>query len=294
MTGEETGEEKGKISRAILAVIILSGIAVMAIHLKQPVTYPYTSVVAGVNVHSQIPISEIQYLKNIALFNNSNKAATTCNFELYAISTVDRYGYRVFIEKGEKGIYVQRNAAYIKGNTDREILQACNVFSCIREGIECPENLWEIRDIIVNSKRINVILDINLKGPALRGYGDVLGALGYIQGENVLRDMNGDGRIEKWEVEENLIKIFPHIKEDNECKLQPISTALQKLNATNETFNCSGLHPSIMLTKAEKNAIEVKNGDVIISGDDDHIGSACIILRDVISPEFIRSLYRMG
>ena len=291
---EEAGEEKGKISKAILAVIILSGIAVMAIHLKQPVTYPYTSTVAGVNVHSQIPISEIQYLKNIALFNNSNKAATTCNFELSAISTVDRYGYRVFIERGEKGIYVQRNAVYIRGNTDREILQACNVFSCIREGIECPENLWEIRDIIVNSKRINVILDINLKGPALRGYGDVLGALGYIQGENVLRDINGDGKIERWEVEENLIRIFPHIKEDNECKLQPISTAFQKLNATNETFNCSELHPSIMFTKAEKNAIEVKNGDVIISGDDDHIGSACIILRDVISPEFIRSLYRTG
>ncbi|RLI93267.1 MAG: hypothetical protein DRO89_00435 [Candidatus Altiarchaeales archaeon] len=291
---EEAGEEKGKISKAILAVIILSGIAVMVIHLKQPVTYPYASTVAGVNVHSQIPISEIQYLKNIALFNNSNKAATTCNFELSAISTVDRYGYRVFIERGEKGIYVQRNAVYIRGNTDREILQACNVFSCIREGIECPENLWEIRDIIVNSKRINVILDINLKGPALRGYGDVLGALGYIQGENVLRDINGDGKIERWEVEENLIRIFPHIKEDNECKLQPISTAFQKLNATNETFNCSELHPSIMFTKAEKNAIEVKNGDVIISGDDDHIGSACIILRDVISPEFIRSLYRTG
>lgn len=291
---EEAEGEKGKISKAILAVIILSGIAVMAIHLKQPVTYPYTSTVAGVNVYSQIPISEIQYLKNIALFNNSNKAATTCNFELSAISTVDRYGYRVFIERGEKGIYVQRNAAYIRGNTDREILQACNVFSCIREGIECPDNLWEIRDIIVNSKRINVILDINLKGPALRGYGDVLGALGYIQGENVLRDINGDGKIERWEVEENLIRIFPHIKEDNECKLQPISTAFQKLNATNETFNCSELHPSIMLTKAEKNAIEVKNGDVIISGDDDHIGSACIILRDAISPEFIRSLYRTG
>jgi len=291
---EEAEGEKGKISKAILAVIILSGIAVMAIHLKQPVTYPYTSTVAGVNVYSQIPISEIQYLKNIALFNNSNKAATTCNFELSAISTVDRYGYRVFIERGEKGIYVQRNAAYIRGNTDREILQACNVFSCIREGIECPENLWEIRDIIVNSKRINVILDINLKGPALRGYGDVLGALGYIQGEHVMRDINGDGKIERWEVEENLIRIFPHIKEDNECKLQPISTAFQKLNATNETFNCNELHPSIMLTKAEKNAIEVKNGDVIISGDDDHIGSACIILRDAISPEFIRSLYRTG
>ena len=88
-------------------------------------------------------------------------------------------------------------------------------------------------------------------------------------------------------------KIFPHIKENNECKLQPISTTFQTLNATNETFNCNELHPSIILMKSERNAIEVNNGDVIISGDDDHIGSACIILRDAVSPEFIRSLYRM-
>ncbi|RLI90100.1 MAG: hypothetical protein DRO89_06455 [Candidatus Altiarchaeales archaeon] len=61
----------------------------------------------------------------------------------------------------------------------------------------------------MNSKKINVILDINLKGPALRGYGDVLEALGYIQGEHVMRDINGDGRIERWEIEENLIRYSP-------------------------------------------------------------------------------------
>ena len=295
MTEEETEGGKGKISKTVLAVIILFGIAVIAgiYTYMQPVTYRYTETVAGVNIYSQIPIEDIQYLKIIALFNESGKAATTCNFELSAISTVNPNGYKIFIEEGEKGIYVHKKEAYIKGSTEEDVLQACNVFSCLREGIECSGGLWSVRESIIDARRVNIILDINVRGASLRGHGEIMGALGYIQAENKMKDLNGDGRIERWEIEENLIKIFQYIKEGDNCSLQRTTTSFQKLNVTNETFKCSELHPSIMLLKSEKNAIEVKNGDVIISGDDDHIGSACIILRDAISPEFIRSLYRM-
>ncbi len=317
MTGEETGPKAGpmegpkaevnealneaepkeeRLSKTVVAVVILFGVAaVLGIYLNiKPVTYSYTARVAGVNVYSSIPLEDILDMKSIVLFNNSNKAAVTCNFELSAISHVDRGGYKVFVEGGEQGIYVHGDSVYIRGVSDEEVLQACNVFSCIRENITCSGDLWGVRDSILDSRKVNVILDVNVRGAGLRGYGELLGALGYVQGENVMVDLNGDGRIERWEIERNLVKIFPHIRDGDECKVQPISTTLQKLNATNETFKCSELHPSITLLNSGENAIRGSDGDVVISGDDDHIGSACIILRDAISPEFIRSLYRMN
>ncbi len=298
MTQEETEKEvkeSGKMSRIFLfAVFLLVATSAISIYTRmQPVTYQNTSMVAGIIVYSQIPLAQLQYLQNIALFNNTNKAATTCNFEISAISNKDRAGYMVFIEEGEQGVYIQRNRAYIRGMTDKEILKACNVFCCIKEGIECSPDLWNIRDIILKEKKINIVLDNELSGSAMRGYGDILAALGYIQGEHIMIDLNGDGRIEKWEIEENLIKIFPHIKNGSICSPQPITTSFQKLNATNETFNCDDLSPAIILLKSDENRIDIRGNRIIISGDDEHVDSASIIIRDVISPEFIRSLYRI-
>jgi hypothetical protein len=286
---EKTGNAT-TIALVIIMILIAAGLY-MQIQPKSQ-TYDYTLTVAGVPVYSQIPLEEIQYLRIIALFNESGKAATTCNFELYALSTVISDGYGINIEEGDKGIYIQKNAAYIKGNDEDDILQACNVFLCMREGIECSEGLWGVKDSIVDARMVNVILDKDLRGTALQGHGEIMGALGYIQEENRLTDFNGDGRIEEWEVEKSLIKIFQYIKDGDECKIQHTTTMLQKLNTTNETFKCGDLHPSITLVGSEKNSIEVRDGDVTVSGDDEHMGSAGIILRDAISPEFVRALYR--
>jgi hypothetical protein len=281
--------EEKKTSKAVIFVIfLLVAMAAVSIYSKmQPVSYRHTSTVAGVGVYSQIPLEELQYRENVALYNNSDPAAITCNFELSAISIQNRLGYKILIEQGEQGIYIQTDKAYIRGMNYEETLRACNIFSCLKEGIECPSNLWSIRDSILKEKKINIAIDSELRGEAIQGYGDIMGALGYIQAENI----DGNGRIENWELEESLIKIFPYIMEGSDCKLQPITTGLQKLNATNETYNCNILSPAIILQKADENRIEVTGDRIIIMGDDEHVGSAAIIVRDVISPELIRSLY---
>ncbi|MBN2014993.1 MAG: hypothetical protein JW778_07420 [Candidatus Altiarchaeota archaeon] len=291
--GPSEATEEKKTSKAVISVIfLLVAMAAVSIYsTMQPVGYKYTSTVAGVSVHSQIPLEELQYRENVALYNNSDPAAVTCNFELSAISIQDRLGYKILIEQGEQGIYIQTDKAYIRGMNYEETLQTCNIFSCLREGIECPSNLWSIRDSILKEKKINIAIDNELRGSAVQGYGDIMGALGYIQAENQMEDIDGNGRIENWELEESLIKIFPYIMEGDECKLQPITTGLQKLNATNETYNCRTLSPAIILQKADENKIDVNGDRMTIMGDDEHVGSAAIIVRDVISPELIRSLY---
>lgn len=295
MTQEEKPKEEKANPWVAIGILLIAVTAFISIYSNfSAKNYVYNNEVMGVRVYSMIPLTELQNYRNIALYNNSNRGAITCNFEIAAISTRDIAGYKVLIEEGEEGLFIEGDRAYIRGKTEDEILKACNVFACLIQGIECSPQIWGMREIIIREKKINVVVDSKLRGLALQGYGDVLGALGYIQAENAMFDLNGDGRISKEEIEENLIKIFPHIKEDNICRVQPITTQFQKLNATNETFRCDSLRPAIVLMKSDKNVIYAEGSRLIIAGDDERVGAGAIIVRDAISPEFIRSLYRIS
>jgi len=292
---EEPKEEKTSKTTLIAVLLIAAGALVVLLSQLNTQNYTYNTEVAGVAVHSQVPLSDIQNIRNIALYNNTDKAALTCNFELAALTTRDATGYKVLVERGDAGLFILKNRAIIRGKTDDDIIHACNVFSCLQQGIECSSGIWNLSALILEKKQINVMLDKNLRGSAMRGYGDVLGALGYIQAGSVkYEDVNNDGKIDKKDIEVNLIKIFPHIKDGNSCAIQPITTNFQKLNETdNETFECDKLWPAIVFMKSNVSRIYYEGGQLIVAGDDERVGSGAIIVRDALSPEFIRKYYNL-
>ncbi len=277
-----------KLIYAVLVIAVI-GIGIAGyLYFGSNSRYPYETVISGVKINSEIPLEEIQNYKTIALLNSSNNAAITCNFELSAISDNNIMGYLVKIENGKNGVYINQRIAYIRGETDDEILNACHAFACLRDGIICPDNLADIRDIILNSDQMNIILDSNVTGKGISAYTEILYALGYLQA--TLIDYNKDGSIDREEIDKNDIWICPYLKDGETCKSQPCRNIVKILNATNETRNCN-IEPGIYIQVSDNNEIRIEGGKIILSGDEDHIHTEAIIVRDILSPKWIRAMY---
>lgn len=274
----------------VIAILLISVIAYLYFESDKfsQKEFPYSANVAGIEVYSKIPISEFQNKKAVFLFETQDKIATTCNFEISAVSTPERRGYEVYIERKPVGVYIDNNSAHIQGETDEELLKACHVFLCLRGGIECPENLMEIQNITLNSRDMILVLDNKTGAPAVRGYAELLGVLGFIQAQIVDADKNGI--IEQDEVDKNDVWIYPYVMEDDLCKLQPFKSVIEILNITNDTTECD-FRSGIFLERSDKNEIRIEGDKVIISGDDEHIHTGAVIVRDILSPEWIRVYY---
>lgn len=271
---------------AIAVVIALSAYFYTELNKVPYHSFPNIASVCGVDIHSKIPVTEFQTKKNVYLFTTEDEIANTCNLEISAVSTPDRQGYQIYIERESLGIYLDNKSAYIRGETDEELLKACHVFLCIREGIDCPENLMEIRNITLSHKDLIVVLDNTTGGPAVRGYIELLGVLGFIQAQMV--DANGDGIVEQGEVDNNTVWIYPYVMGDDVCKLQPFRSVIEVLNITNDTTTCDFNSGIYLMNSEDRNEIKIVRDKIIISGDDEHIHAGAIIVRDILSPEWIR------
>ncbi len=268
----------------IIAIILVAGY----LYTGTGDRYAYRTVISGVKINSEIPLEDVQNLKTIALLNSSNNAAITCNFELSAISNSDRNGYLVKIENGKNAVYINPKITYIRGETDDEILNACHAFACLRDGIRCPDNFADIRDIMLNSDQMNLILDSNVTGKGIRAYTEISGALGYLQA--IIIDKNKNGAIEPDEIDKNNILICPYLREGDICTLQPCRSIVKILNSTNETRDCS-IEPGIYIQISDNNEIRIDGKKIILLGDEEHIHTEAIIVRDVLSPKWIRVMY---
>ncbi|HEX55185.1 MAG TPA: hypothetical protein ENF49_03555 [Candidatus Altiarchaeales archaeon] len=290
----EESNRENRITLLVLGIIFfVIGIAVfLSLNSGFDSNYKYEEIVSGVNVYSKIPFEDFQKINRFYLEKNPDDAGLICNFEISATSNINRLGYKVVIEDGEMGVYIDKNVAHIRGNNDGEKLRACRAFICLNKGINCTENIEQIRDLIIRKRVANVIIGENISGAGLRGYGEILGALGYLQASNI-RDLNGDRTINKSEIKETLIVILPYIQNGSICNLQPITTHFQRYNQTNMSVDCYIVTPSIRLVKSKRNAIRFYDNDLILEGDDEHLNIESIIVRDAIAPELILKIYDM-
>ncbi len=290
------GEDSGGMSKTSLFVVALIFMVVglgIVLTLK-PQGPRYSDTIIGVTVKSEIPLGDVQGWRDIVLMDSEDKAITSCNFELSAISNLAKKGYRVNVGYGETGITIHRNSADIKGKTSDDILQACHAFACLRDNITCPDNLQQARDVVLNAKTLGVVIDDRLRGAGVRAYPELTGVLGYIQAREALKDIDGDGRVSKEELDENLILIYPYVDNGSTCIAQPFNNLLMEVNITgNETFDCDLLDPSIHLIRSDKNEIKIEDDRITITGGDDEIHTGAVIIRDVLAPEYIREgLYK--
>jgi hypothetical protein len=258
--------------------------------------YAYETEISNIPVYSQIPLEDLQKWERIALFRNDNKGATTCNFEIAAISIPDKKGYRVNIKKGPESLYIRRKSAEIRGSNEEEILDSCHVFACLLSGVKCPENFQELRRKIPQENRMNLVLDTRLGSNGIRAYTEILGVLGFIQAKLV--DIDKDKKFSDAEKLMNKVFIYPYMKNGSECGLQPFKNLVQGMIESNESINCDEISSGIFILKSEdegvKNEITVKNNKILLLGDENTIYKEAIILRDIISPKWIRTVYGLS
>ncbi|MEA1924973.1 MAG: hypothetical protein U9M95_03800 [Candidatus Altiarchaeota archaeon] len=274
--------------------IIGIGVAYMLFHTQ---SYNHETTIAGVKVESDVPLEEVTSWRYIDLRDSKDRDILTCNFELSAISLHDRNGHAIIVQKSEStGIYIRQGSVLIEGDSSSNLLNACHAFACLRENVSCPDDLDLIYRKSREWKRINVLLDSRLGVDAVSGYGDLLGALGYLQAQTSgPSDLNNDDVITRQEMEESMedkmLLIFPYSLDGSTCTSQPFNSALQQINKTGDVFDCSELTPSIRFLKSDRNRVSVEDGNIIVEGDDIHVHTGAILLRDIIAPDFIARLY---
>lgn len=265
--------DKKKVFALIIVSIVLLGSVYYYINY-----YPHSMYVGGVRIHSQTPISEedLQKWKKIALFNTSDAGAITCNLELSAVSDLSNRGYKIYVEKdADKGIYISKTEAHIKGSTESDILDACHAFICLREGIKCPDNLRDIENIMLGGDNMSIIVDNDVVGSGVRAYVEIVGAFGYLQSS-------------LFGTEGKRVLIYLYLQEDDRCTLQDLQTMLQDVDGTNESIDCN-IPGGIYLLKSDKNEIQIKGDKIILLGDDEHLYTEAIIIRSILSPEYVRA-----
>ncbi len=240
--------------------------------------YKYSEKISGVNVYSDIQLSDFSGWDELLLISKDDKTIRQCNLELTAISKSITHGPEVTIEKNNEGginpgIYIHKNSIEIKGRNDAEIMSACHVFACLAGNITCPGNLNKIHDITSNANRLNIIRDADMfSGEGFLGYIELMQYLGKLQTDNFGKDKN--------------FYIYPYAKENGVCKLLPFENYYQIINETvaNQTENDCNMD-GIFLHRSDKNEIKVVGNKIMLYGDDEHLRNEVIIVSDIILPD---------
>lgn len=248
--------------------------------------------VSGVPIESEMPLDQLERLKQIALYNTTTRFSEyTCKFGLSAISQPSRQGYLIKFDEGPMGVKIGRSEAVISGSTGNDLLKACHAFACLREGIDCPQDMNSLRWVVENAQSMSVIIDEEAGARAGRGFAEIEGVLSFIQSKKL--DEDEDGVFTQQEVDANEYFIYPFIMENNTCRMQGFNNLVQTLDPSNRTFDCDSITPAIVLEHSGEKSISREGDRIILRGDDEALHSAAIILRDVISPEWIRHVYNL-
>ncbi|MFZ2456320.1 MAG: hypothetical protein WAX07_07575 [Candidatus Altiarchaeia archaeon] len=281
-----------KIAAIIVTVIIAAAAYYLYLESEKP---RYVKNVAGVQVYSRYPLEGLANKTSaIGLHTYSAGAETTCNLELSGVlvaggAVPDRKGYDIQLERAPQEIFLDRKGAYIRGETDDELLAACHAFICIREGLDCPKNLMEIKNVTQKNRDMVIVLDNRTGRDAVIGFVELEGVLGYLQAQYA--DTNGDGTLNQTEVSNNKYHIYPYLMNGDTCKLMDFKSAIEELNITNDTAPCE-FRSGIFLQKAKTNGIAIDGQKIMITGDDAGIHTGAVIVRDILAPEWIRIFNR--
>jgi len=69
---------------------------------------------------------------------------------------------------------------------------------------------------------------------------------------------------------------------------------VQNWSRTNKTSQCENVVPAVIILPANESSIRIAGGQVVVSGSGDSVHSALIILRDIISPDWVRVFHGLN
>ena len=269
---KETKTNYDAIIKALVVIVLIVFSAYAYLTLTKPKdpaqdSYPYSDEVLGIAVNSKFPLESLQNFKAIALLNSSDAAITSCNYELSAISSLIKKGYIVSVERDSPGIYITEDGAWVRGRNNEEILSACHAFACLREGIECPDGLLDITQILAKQEILHLVIDSNLgeksfrKGIITIGY-----ALGTIQSQT-------GAPIHTW------------LRNNDTCIIATVlnSTGLTKPNAT-ENVSCDSIGGIHMLDSGQ-GEIRMEGDRITLQGSDSQVYAGTVIVQNILAPD---------
>jgi len=284
----EDEEKKGGVNRKIVLVFVIAVVAfIVGMYLNKPSEpgYRFFDEVAGVPVKSEIPVAELENWTDLGLFETQDAAVLSCNLELSSITPkAEERLYWVLVERGKMGIEVRQVDAFVRGQSDAELLTACHAFACLLGGISCPENLEKIRNTVAFEDDINIILDSEVSGEGGRAYAELLAPIGFMQTQQA--DLNKNRVIEPEEVGLNRMVIRPYIREGDLCTPQPLRTLLQNISGGNTSMPCN-LSSGFFIEEADTNEITADGNRVHLRGDAKRLQIEAIIVGDIIAPQWI-------
>ncbi|MFH1721397.1 MAG: hypothetical protein ABH950_02195 [Candidatus Altiarchaeota archaeon] len=275
----------------VLILVILSYLWVSST-FKDIAQLKYSKKILGVTFNSTLPFETVSSWQKLALRLSNDSAVTTCNFELAAVSTADRRATAVTIEKGSQEVIIGEKEVFIRGANDEEILVSCHAFACLIEGLECPENILEIRKIMHGAGELSIVAENNISAAGTRAYAELLGVYGFLQSTRL--DLNKDGLIDSFEIGKGNVTIRPYLKERDLCFPQDLRNFYQNITYVNESLECD-ISPAIYLVESEENRIEVGDGGrIVLYGKGQKLFSEAVIVRDIIAPNYILAVYGMS
>ncbi|NCN64885.1 MAG: Ig-like domain repeat protein [Candidatus Altiarchaeum hamiconexum] len=224
--------------------------------------------ISGVEVKAEIPLEQIVN-KKISVYSDGSNVSEYCAYEFESISD-QKKGYHLQIQGGKRdSIFLGKNFGIITVKQDYEMLP-CHVFLCINKNINC--SIPEVIEAIGKLENLSIAMDKDVSGKPLAVYDEIRGTLGYIQAYLV---QNG-----------RQIYIKPYLINGSKCEMYPTRTAYQ--NLTKETNDCN--FSGIFIKNADERFMGVKNGKILLEGDETGLFVEETILKWLIAPEYAYNL----
>ncbi|MFH1835025.1 MAG: hypothetical protein ABH851_02425 [Methanobacteriota archaeon] len=275
----------------ILAVVFFIGgyyITRPSDDVVKPSEYPISEIMYGTRIYSKIPLEQVALWDDIVLFNSELPGAVACNLEITTLKGRPSSGlYSVEILEGDAALFIDERRAVIQGVEKAEILYNCHVLGCLLTNISCPEKLGEIQKIIWESQDINVIVDSKMSAASVGAYAEIMGPLGFHQ--MMIADVNSDGTVDDLEIAANKLFIYPYIKFNETCELQPLKNFLQDANTSSNLTRDCNISPSIYFEESEEKELKIEGDRIILRGDEYALKAAAIIAGNIIAPDWITS-----
>ncbi len=225
--------------------------------------------ISGVEVKAEIPLEQM-FNKKISVYADGSNASEYCAYEFESIAD-QKNGYRIQIQEGNKdSIFLGKNFGIITVKQGYGML-SCHVFLCMDKNINC--SIPDVFEAIGKLENLSIALDKDVSGKPLVVYNEIRGTLGYIQAYFVQNRRQ--------------IYIKPYLINGSKCELSPTRTAYQNLTVK-EVNDCN--FNGIFIRNADKRFMGVKDGKILLEGDENGLFAEETILKWLIAPGYAYDL----